>query len=140
LRVSELINLRWDQVDFDKARIHVTRLKGSDDSVQPLAGVELRALRRLKRESPASSFVFISERGAPFTRDGFAKMLARIRHAAGFKWQVHPHMLRHACGYKLVNDGFNARVLQDYLGHRDPRHLVRYTKLSSKAFEGIWKD
>ena len=137
LRASELCDLRWDQVLFDTADLDVRRLKGSKDTMHPLQGDELRALRRLKREQVPSEFVFTSERGAPFTTDGFAAMVRRAGAALPIK--VHPHMLRHSCGYVLVNNGLDTRSLQDYLGHRNIAHTVRYTELSSKRFKGIWK-
>src|SRR4029077_14506622 len=86
-----------------------------------LSGRELRALRRLKREQEADSpFIFTSERGAPFTPAGFRKMVARLGVAADLGFPVHPHMLRHACGFKLANDGVDTRSLQAYLG--PPQH------------------
>jgi hypothetical protein len=84
---------------------------------QEFAGTEIRSLRRLKRESPESPFVFVSELGSPFTTAGFRKMVARLGVAAKFKSPVHPHMLRHACGFKLANNGVDTRALQHYLGH-----------------------
>jgi hypothetical protein len=108
-----VVTLRRDSVDWNHGRIHVRRVKGSADSVHPISGRELRALRRLKREQdPASPFIFASERGAPFSTAGLRKMLARLGEAAGFDFRVHPHMLRHACGFKLANDGVDTRSLQ----------------------------
>ena len=141
LRVAELVALRWDAIDFGHGRLHVSRVKGSSESVHPLSGRELRALRRLKREQePASSFIFTSERVAPFTPAGFRKMIARLGVAADFDFPVHPHMLRHACGYKLANDGHDTRSLQDYLGHKNIQHTVRYTKLAPMRFKNFWHD
>ena len=106
-----------------------------------MSGRELRALRRLKREQePASPFIFTSERGAPFTPAGFRKMIARLGVAAGFGFPVHPHMLRHACGFKLANDGVDTRSLQAYLGHRNIQHTVRYTELAPTRFKNFWHD
>jgi integrase len=102
--------------------------------------VELRALRRVKREAPPSAFVFVSERGAPFTVGGFRRMVGRLGVKAGFTFQVHPHQLRHACGYKLANDGHNTRSLQHYLGHKNIQHTVRYTELAPDRFKGFWRD
>ena len=85
LRASEAVDLRWDQVDFDCAVLHVRRAKQGTPSVHPLSGSEMRALRRLQRESEASPFVFVSERGAPFTTAGFARMVERAAKAAGSK-------------------------------------------------------
>jgi type 1 fimbriae regulatory protein FimB/type 1 fimbriae regulatory protein FimE len=141
LRVAELVALRWDAIDFGHGRLHVSRVKGSAESVHPLSGRELRALRRLKREQePASPFIFTSERGAPFTPAGFRKMIARLGIAACFDFPVHPHMLRHACGYKLANDGHDTRSLQAYLGHKNIQHTVRYTELAPMRFKNFWHD
>jgi integrase len=141
LRAGELVTLRWDAIDFAHGRAHVYRVKGGSESVHPLSGRELRALRRLKREQdPASPFIFTSERGAPFTPAGFRKMVARLGVAADLGFPVHPHMLRHACGYKLANDGVDTRSLQAYLGHRNIQHTVRYTELAPTRFKNFWHD
>jgi type 1 fimbriae regulatory protein FimB/type 1 fimbriae regulatory protein FimE len=141
LRAAELVTLRWDAVDFAHGRVHIYRVKSGSESVHPLAGRELRALRRLKREQDlASPFIFTSERGAPFTPAGFRKMVARLGVAADLGFPVHPHMLRHACGFKLANDGVDTRSLQAYLGHRNIQHTVRYTELASTRFKNFWRD
>jgi type 1 fimbriae regulatory protein FimB/type 1 fimbriae regulatory protein FimE len=138
LRASEVVDLRWDQVDFDRAVLHVRRAKQGTPSVHPLSGPELRALRRLQRESAASPFVFISERGAPFTTAGLARMIERAAKAAGLALKVHPHMLRHACGFALANAGHDTRAVQAYLGHKNIHHTVRYTELAPERFKKFW--
>jgi len=136
LRAAELVDLRWDQVDFNAATLHVTRVKQGKPATHPILGDELRALRRLQREQePKSPFVFTSERGSPFTTAGFAKMVKRAGVEVALGFQSHPHMLRHACGYKLANDGHDTRALQDYLGHKNIQHTVRYTELSPTRFK-----
>jgi site-specific recombinase XerD len=86
----------------------------------------------LKREQdPKSPFVFTCERGAPFTTAGFD--------AAGFGFKAHPHMLRHACGFALANEGHDTRALQAHLGHRNIQHTVRYTELSPDRFKDFWR-
>jgi integrase len=125
LRAAELVDLRWDQIDYAGSRLHVRRVKQGTPATHPLTGVELRALRRLQREAPQSEFVFLSERGAPFSTAGFAKLVERAGVEAGFKFGVHPHMLRHACGYALANAGHDTRSLQAYLGHKNIQHTVR---------------
>jgi type 1 fimbriae regulatory protein FimB/type 1 fimbriae regulatory protein FimE len=138
-RASELVDLRWDQIDLAGSRLLVRRIKRGTPATHPLAGIELRALRRLQRESTKSEFVFVSERGAPFAVAGFAKMVERAGAAAKFKFKAHPHMLRHACGYKLANDGHDTRSLQAYLGHRNIQHTVRYSELSPTRFKDFWR-
>jgi site-specific recombinase XerD len=140
LRVSELVDLRWDQVDFNRAVLHVRRAKQGTPSVHPLTGSEMRALRRLQRKSEASPFVFVSERGAPFATAGFARMIERAAMVASLKLKVHPHMLRHACGFALANSGHDTRAVQAYLGHKNIQHTVRYTELAPDRFKQFWKD
>src|SRR6202790_3534759 len=118
LRAAEVCDLRWDQVEFNAAVLHVRRVKNGTPSTHPLLGDELRALRRLHRESRPSPFVFVSERGSPFTTAGFARMIERAAVGAGLELKAHPHMLRHACGYALANKGHDTRAIQGWLGHR----------------------
>jgi type 1 fimbriae regulatory protein FimB/type 1 fimbriae regulatory protein FimE len=141
LRVSELVDLRWDQIEFASATLHVRRAKRGTPSTHPIMGDELRALRQFQREQePRSPFVFTSERGSPFTTAGFARMVERAGEAAGLGFKVHPHMLRHACGYALANKGHDTRSLQAYLGHRNIQHTVRYTELSPSRFKNFWRE
>jgi site-specific recombinase XerD len=140
LRAAELVDLRWSQVDLDNARLHVRRVKNGVPSVHPLKGDELRALRKLKRESESSEYVFVTERRSPFSTKGFASLIERAGKAAGFKFGVHPHMLRHAAGYKLANDGVDTRSLQAYLGHKNIQHTTRYTEMSATRFKDFWRD
>jgi integrase len=140
LRVSELVDLRWDQIDFPHARLHVRRVKQGTPATHPIVGDELRALRQLQREQePRSTFVFTSERGSPFTTAGFARLIERAGEAAKLGIKAHPHMLRHACGFALANKGHDTRALQAYLGHRNIQHTVRYTELSPGRFKDFWR-
>lgn len=140
LRVSEVIALQWSVVDLNDGRLHVHRLKAGMPSVHPLHGPEIRSLRRLKRESHRSPYVFTSERAGPLSDSAVRKIVARAGRTAGLPFPVHPHMLRHATGYRLANDGHDTRAIQHYLGHRNIQHTVRYTQLSSIRFREFWKD
>lgn len=140
LRVSELVDLRWDQIDFNTANLAVRRAKRGTPSTHPLQGDEMRALRKLQREQePKSPFVFTSERGSPFSTAGFARLIERAGEAAGLGFKVHPHMLRHACGFALAGKGRDTRALQAYLGHKNIQHTVRYTELSPARFKDFWR-
>ena len=140
LRVSELVSLRWDQIDLAQGLMHVKRRKNGNPSTHPLHGPELRALRRLQRDYPNSPYVFVGERKGPLTDSTVRKMVARAGKAAGLEFPVHPHMLRHAAGYKLANDGQDTRAIQHYLGHKNITHTVRYTELSPERFKDFWQD
>jgi type 1 fimbriae regulatory protein FimE len=140
LRVSELVSLRWDQVDLQQGLLHVARRKNGIASVHLLRGPELRTLRRLQRDYPHAAYVFVSERKAPLTVDAVRKIVNRARREAGIAFQVHPHMLRHATGYKLANDGQDTRAIQQYLGHRNIQNTTRYTELAPDRFKDFWRD
>src|SRR5262249_17530054 len=140
LRVSEACALDWSAIDFAQKEFHVRRVKFGKPSTHAVRGDELRALRRLHREAgaPAHGPVFVSERGAAFGRDGINKLIARAGEAAGFGFRVHPHMLRHACGFALAKAGHDTRRLQRYLGYRSINSTVRYTALDSSKFRDFW--
>jgi len=139
LRVSEAVAIRRDEVDLDRARLWVRRLKGGLSVEQPVAGDELRAFRRyLASREDALPWLFLSERGQPFTRQSVNYLIAAAAARAGLA-PVRPHMLRHSCGFALANKGYDLRLIQDYLGHRDPRHTVHYTRTASRRFEGLWR-
>ncbi len=140
LRAAELCDLRWSQIDMGRnARLHVRRVKGGTPSTHPIQGDELRALRELRRQYPDSDYVFCSERGGPFTEDGYNRQIKRFGVAAKLPFPIHSHMLRHACGYALANVGHDTRRLQDYLGHKNIQHTVRYTSLSPDRFKDFWR-
>jgi type 1 fimbriae regulatory protein FimE len=137
LRAQELCSLRWSQIDLKHGRLHVNRAKGGIESVHPLHGPELRALRPLLGSSP---YVFVTEAETPVTTSWFLRMIQRTGKAAKLPFQVHPHMLRHSTGYKLANDGQDTRSLAHYLGHRNLQSTARYTALAPDRFRGWWKD
>lgn len=140
LRVSELVSLRWQQIDLTTGLMQVNRLKNGLNSVHPLFGPELRALRKIKRAYPQTDYVFISERGSPMIDSTFRKIVARAGIEAKLGLPIHPHMLRHSTGYKLANDNQDTRTIQQYLGHKNIRHTVIYTELSSEKFTNLWPD
>ncbi len=140
LRAAEVCDLRWEQVDFKTANLHVRRVKNGTPSTHPLTGRELRALRNHQRENERSPFVFVSERGAPLTAPGFSRMVERAAVSARLGIKAHAHMLRHACGYVLANAGHDTRSLQAYMGHRNIQNTVRYATLAPDRFKGFWKD
>jgi len=141
LRVSEAVALRWEQVELGRnATLHVNRIKNGLPSVHPLRGPEIRALRRLQKDYPDTPYVFSTERKTPLTGSGVRKLVARAGKEAKMEFPVHPHMLRHACGYKLANDGHDTRAIQAYMGHKNIQHTVRYTELASDRFKVFWSD
>ena len=140
LRVSELVSLRWQQIDLTSGLMQVNRRKNGLNSSHPLFGSELRALRKIKRTYSQTDYVFMSERGAPMTASTFRKIVARAGIEAELGLPVHPPMLRHSTGYKLANDSQDTRTIQQYLGHKNIRHTVRYTELSAKKFTNLWPD
>ena len=125
------------QIDLRHGRLHVNRAKGGQESVHPLHGPELRALRPLQGNSP---YVFITEGGTPVTTAWFLRMVQRTGKAAKLPFPIHPHMLRHSTGYKLANQGEDTRSLAHYLGHRNLQSTARYTALAPDRFARFWQD
>jgi type 1 fimbriae regulatory protein FimE len=130
--------LRWSQVDLTHGRLHVNGAKGGAESVHPLRGPELRALRRLLPNR--SPYVFVTEQGSPTATAWFLRMVQRTGQAAKLPLPVHPHMLRHSTGFKLANDGHDTRSLAHYLGHRNLQSTARYTALAPDRFAPFWQD
>jgi len=124
LRASELCDLQWSQVELATGRLHVRRAKNGSPSVHPMQGDEIRALRRLQREQGLSSHVFMTERDGPMTPKAFHALFGRIGERAKMPFPVHPHMLRHGCGYALANAGHDTRALQAWLGHKNIQHAT----------------
>jgi type 1 fimbriae regulatory protein FimB len=138
LRVSEAIGLRRDDIDLDHARLWVRRLKHGLDVEHPVAGDELRVVKRyLATRVDLLPWLFISERAQPLARQSVNYLVAAAAARAELP-PVHPHMMRHSCGFSLANRGYDLRLIQDYLGHRDPKHTVRYTRTAAGRFEGLW--
>ena len=137
LRASELCGLRWSDVSFNPDRLYVRRAKGGIESNHPLHAPQLRALKALPR---TSDYVFTAESGAPVTTAWFLRMVHRTGEAAKLPFPIHPHMLRHACGYKLAADGQDTRAIAHYLGHRDLASTARYTALAPDRFKDFWAD
>jgi type 1 fimbriae regulatory protein FimE len=138
LRVSELVAMRWDRIDLEQGLLHVARVKTGVPSTHPLRGPEIRALRRLRRDYPISPYVFTTERRGAMTAASVRKIITRAGDQANLGFPVHPHMLRHACGFKLANEGHDTRAIQHYLGHRHIQHTIRYTELTADRFKTFW--
>lgn len=143
LRVSELTDIRLKDLDLDSTRIFVRRVKGSLSTHQPIEGDELRAIRAWLRERESyptadSNYLFLSERG-PLTRQAINYLVTEIGKRAKLNFDINPHMLRHSTGYYLANKGYDTRLIQDYLGHKNITHTVRYTRTAASRFENLWR-
>src|SRR5215831_7912020 len=140
LRASEVCDLQWQQIELSEGRLHVHRVKNGISSVHPIRGDEMRALRKLRRDYPQG-------RLRVRFRTRWADQPHRLPspHPAcwGGRRDAIPHppaMLRHACGFKLANDGHDTRALQHYLGHKNIQHTVRYTDMAPDRFKDFWRD
>lgn len=138
LRVSELIDLRWDQYHRKDRTLYVRRAKGSIDSTHTMEADELRLMNQ-HRARVQGPFVFLSSRDAPLSYSSARYIIATAAKQAGLDLTVHPHMLRHACGFALANRGVHLRIIQNWLGHTNIQHTVRYTRMAANQFSGIWR-
>jgi type 1 fimbriae regulatory protein FimE len=140
LRTAELVALRWQQVDLKAGYLDVHRVKRGHNAKHPLRGPQLRLLRELQHLYLDSPYVFVSERKAPLSPRSIREIVARTGKLAGLLFVPHPHQLRHACGYYLASHGHDTRAIQDYLGHKNIQHTVRYTAMAPQRFENFWND
>jgi type 1 fimbriae regulatory protein FimB/type 1 fimbriae regulatory protein FimE len=138
LRVSELVDVKVEQIDLKAATIHIRRAKNGTPGIHGLQGDELRLIRALLREQPNSTFLFLSERKAPLSVDGVQKLVERLGVAARFAFPIHAHMLRHSAGYALAGRGVDTRTLQAFMGHRSISNTVIYTAVADKRVRNIW--
>jgi integrase len=137
-RAAEVVDLRWEQVDFKTASLHIRRAKNGTAATHSLSGREMRELRRHQRESPPSPFVFVSERGAPLSAPGFSRIVERAADVADLGIKAHAHMLRHACGY--ANDGHDSgrsRLISGIATSRIRRGIRRWRRSGSRNSFGI---
>lgn len=143
LRVSEACGLKLDQVDTESRILHVARLKGGLSTTHPLRGDELRAintwLKERSRKKSASKTFFLSEQRKPLHRSTVNLLLQKCSALASLPLCAHPHMLRHACGFALADQGADTRLIQDYLGHCNIQHTVKYTATNPARFERLWR-
>lgn len=138
LRVSEAINLKISNINLAQSRIWINRLKNGLSVEHPIAGDELRAIKRyLKTREDMLPWLFTSNRNQPLTRQSINAITLKSSQKAGLE-KVNPHMLRHSCGFYLANKGYDLRLIQDYLGHRDPKHTTIYTRVASHRFQNLW--
>ncbi|WP_414590071.1 tyrosine-type recombinase/integrase [Scytonema sp. PCC 10023] len=140
LRVAEVASLRWEQIDWNGGTIYVKRVKKGTPSTHPLYSEEIRSLRKLQQDYPASPYIFQSSRRGPLAHDTIAGIVERAGELAGLPLRVHAHMLRHGTGYPKANRDIDTRTIQSYLGHKNIQHTVRYTELASTKFHGLWDD
>ena len=138
LRVSEVCSLQLSDVDVKEKLIHVKRLKDCESGTHPLFNGEPRAvaawLRCRYKMQPQGNTLFVSERRKPLARSAVWALIKKVATAAGLAdLNIHPHMLRHACGYNLVNKGTNVRIIQSFLGHKSIQSTARYTALAPKS-------
>lgn len=140
LRVAEVVRLTWDEVHFDDGTLFVRRVKNGREARHFLEGDEIRQLKQLRRESPASRFVFCSERGGPLSNRTVHHIVQKAGEEARLPFSIHPHMLRHSKGFQLAASGTDTRAIQGYLGHRDIKSTVIYTELDPSRFRGFGRD
>lgn len=140
-RATELVGLLLEQYEMKANRLTVTRVKKGRTSIHTVEKREKAAIKELVGDR-RSGHVFVNERGQPLSPSGFLKIVARAGELAVdadgeriMNFPVHPHMLRHSCGYWLNDQGQSIRKIQDWLGHKNITHTERYAKNSPDAFK-----
>lgn len=139
LRISEACRLKWSSVNLQNATIWIQRSKGSISGTHPLSASELRSLTKLKSLCGSSPYLFLGHKSVPLSKIGVRKLIERLGIKAELEIPIHPHMMRHSCGYKLINEGRDLRLVQTWLGHANISNTVRYTALAPNQFKDFWE-
>ncbi len=140
LRRTEAKTLRWNEINFEDSQIHITRLKNGKICVHPIREREMRMMKKFRRMSPNFMYVFPTTDGAMLSDSGFRHILNKIGMNSNLPFRIHPHMLRHACGFCLAHKGVDTRAIQEYLGHKDISHTAVYTETAPNRFNNFWKE
>ena len=140
LRVCELLDLKWNQINLRGASIHIIRHNNGTSVTHPLSEYEVRSLRVVRRQYPESSYVFNVRKKFPMSHSRFHKILLKAGQEAGLGIPLHPFMLRHSTGYKLAGDGHDICKIQNYLGHKYIQHTKKYTEIRKPCFKDFWSD
>src|SRR5438132_4339985 len=139
---NEARRMKLDQVNTESRVLHVGRLKGGLSTTHPLRGDERAVSAWLKeraRMKPPCKAFFVSEQRKQLHRSTVNLLMQTYSKAASLPLLAHPHMLRHACGFALADQGADTRLIQDYLGHRNIQHTVKYTATNPARFEKLWR-
>ncbi|ELK1656958.1 tyrosine-type recombinase/integrase [Salmonella enterica] len=146
LRVSELTGMKITDLDLVGKTVYIRRLKNGLSTVHPLQEVSVALIKewlkirsKYVKKSPAD-YLFLTTQGEIISRQWVYKLCKKISLKAGLGMNIHPHMFRHACGYALANQGMDTRLIQDYLGHRNIHHTVRYTASNAARFKRVWQE
>ena len=143
LRVSELTSLMLEDYDPLSKKISINRLKGGFSTSHPLLPDEDSALKiwisqRELLPGGHLPWLFLTRQGGKMSRQRFYQIIRNYGNKANLPMHIHPHMLRHSCGYNLAERGNDTRIIQDYLGHRNIRHTVIYTTSNAARFKDVW--
>ena len=144
MRISELLDLHYHDLDLHEGRVNVRRLKNGFRRFIHCVLMSARRLSAGARSVPAGKrrtkrTHCLSPPRTALSRQQAYRIIRSAGENAGTVTHTHPHMLRHACGYELAERGTDTRLIQDYLGHRNIRHTVRYTASNAARFAGIWE-
>ncbi|WP_157941201.1 MULTISPECIES: tyrosine-type recombinase/integrase [Arenibacter] len=127
LQVSEATAIKKSDVNIQESRIWVNRLKSGLSVEHPISEDVLSAIKRfLNSRKDNLPWLFVNERGLPLSRHA-VNYIVKVAAIKAKLENVHPHTLRHSCGFYLTNKGYDLRLIQDYLGHSDPKHTAHYT-------------
>lgn len=145
-RISELINLELNQIDFDECIIRVTG-KGKKDRIIPIGDTAMDALKNyilnyriFLVKTNDNNFVFLNKNGSKISRQGFFKILKGLAFDAGIKKDISPHTIRHSFATNLLNNGADLRIIQELLGHENLQTTEIYSHLTNKKIEDDYQN
>jgi len=136
LRVSEIVSLKKDNLNFEEALIHIKLAKGGKDrfvKIPESISKELKEFSNLE----AGKYLFESNRGGRLTTATIQAILKNAARKAGLKKRVYPHLLRHSFATHLLEAGTDLRIIQKLLGHSDIKTTQIYTHISQASIKNI---
>jgi len=135
LRVSEIINLKWQDIDFDRNLIHLKKAKGKKDRIVMLSLKVKDGLINLTSNKQGN--IFLTNRNGKYTQRAIQKIIENAAMKAGIRKKITPHTLRHSFATHLLENGTDIRYIRDLLGHSDINTTLIYTKVSNKNIRNI---
>jgi len=135
LRASEVGLLRREDIDFERFKIRITRLKGSISAEYPLRPEVAKALRSyLRTRKDDSPILFPSRRGLPINRRTLDYLMKKYSEKAGIPQEKrHFHVLKHSIATHLLDAGADIMFVKDWLGHKNIQNTIVYSQLTSKT-------
>ncbi len=146
LRISELINLEFKNIDLNDSIIRVMG-KGSKERIVPISDLAIKYLKIYVKDYRAdlvkketNNYVYLNNHGKKMTRQGVFKMIKKLTSEKGINKDVSPHTLRHSIATHMLENGADLRIIQEFLGHENIGTTQIYTHLTNEKLKNDYME